>query len=309
MDLRQLQYFLRVAQLGSFTRASASLSVVQPALSRQIRLLEAELGQVLLHRTGRGVTLTEAGRRLVMHGQRILAQVEHARIDLRDLRDAPVGPITIAVAPSIGPLLALDLVHAFQQRFPLARLTLVEGRSAQVNDWITTGEVDLALNYNPIPSAQVEVEPLVEHALHVIGPLHEGPGLSLPAAGVPLRALPRYPLVMPARPHSVRMMLEAVMASAGVQPHVEWEVDLFPTLLQMVRGGMGYAVMADVSARGYTEPGSVRMVPIVEPAIPMVVTLSVSRLRTLSPLVQQARSLLRERVCALLPGRQIDDAH
>ena len=88
MDLKQIAYFVRVAELGSFTRASLTLAIAQPALSRQIRLLEVELRQNLLVRNGRGVTLTEAGRLMLEHGRGILHQVERAREDLGRARGA-----------------------------------------------------------------------------------------------------------------------------------------------------------------------------------------------------------------------------
>ncbi|MDE1950493.1 MAG: LysR family transcriptional regulator, partial [Burkholderiales bacterium] len=91
MDLKQLDYFVHVAELGSFTRAATVLRVAQPALSRQVRALEVELRQPLFDRNGRGVTLTEAGKRLLAHGRGILQQVDRARQDLEDQRGAASG--------------------------------------------------------------------------------------------------------------------------------------------------------------------------------------------------------------------------
>ncbi|MFZ9440589.1 MAG: LysR family transcriptional regulator, partial [Hylemonella sp.] len=91
MDLKQLEYFVRVAELGSFTRASGVLNIAQPALSRQVRLLEVELRQALLQRNGRGVTTTEAGRLLLEHGRGILHQVARAHEDLGRVGGALAG--------------------------------------------------------------------------------------------------------------------------------------------------------------------------------------------------------------------------
>ena len=97
MDLKQLEYFTQVAEMGSFTRAAAFLQVAQPALSRQVRALEVELRQTLLDRNGRGVTLTEAGKRLLAHARGILQQVRRARDDLEDQRGAATGRLAIAL--------------------------------------------------------------------------------------------------------------------------------------------------------------------------------------------------------------------
>jgi len=302
MDLRQLQYFTHVAQLGSFTKASTVLSIAQPALSRQIRLLEVELGQVLLHRTGRGALPTEAGKRLLAHSQGILAQVERAKLELDEVRGAPVGRLRLSIAPSIGPIIAMDLIAAFRDRFPSAELAIVEGMSAQVNEWLASGHVDVAINYSPIPSPQVETEPLIEHVMHLVGPLGDTRPTALRGQPVPLREVPRYPLILPNRPHSVRLAIDTQMANVGLKPNLAWEVDPFPTILQLVKRGLGYGMMPAASTRAYTEPGSVVVSRVVEPELPSILTLAWSAQRPLTPLAKQTMELVRELVPALLPG-------
>src|SRR6476620_9838856 len=105
MDLRQIEYFVRVAELGSFTRASIALDVAQPALSRQVRLLEVELRQNLLVRNGRGAVPTEAGQLLLEHGRGILHQVQRAREELGRVRGALSGRVAVGVPPSIARVL------------------------------------------------------------------------------------------------------------------------------------------------------------------------------------------------------------
>ena len=102
MDFKQIEYFVQVAELGSFTRAASVLRVAQPALSRQVRSLEVELRQNLLLRNGRGVTLTEAGTRLLAHGRGILQQLQRARQDLEEQRGAASGLLSIGLPPSLS---------------------------------------------------------------------------------------------------------------------------------------------------------------------------------------------------------------
>ncbi len=118
MNLKQLEYFVQVAELGSFSRAAVVLDIAQPALSRQVRSLETELNQQLFLRNGRGVALTEAGKRLFDHGVAVLQLVTHAREDLEASRDKPVGQVTIGLPPSFGHQLTLPLIDRFRKQLP-----------------------------------------------------------------------------------------------------------------------------------------------------------------------------------------------
>ena len=112
MDLKQLEYFIRVAELGSFTRAAIELDVAQPALSRQVRLLELELRQTLLVRNGRGAVPTEAGKLLLEHGRGILYQVQRAREDLGRLRGGLAGRVAVGLPSSVARVLTVPLTRS-----------------------------------------------------------------------------------------------------------------------------------------------------------------------------------------------------
>src|SRR5512147_715057 len=137
MNLTQLRYFVRVAEMGSFSKAAIELDVAQPALSRQVRLLETDLHVNLLQRTGRGVLLTEPGKRLFDHAVAILQLVARAREDVSASRDKASGRIVVGLPPSMGRLLTLPLVDAFESEMPRARLAIVEGLSAHIVEWIS----------------------------------------------------------------------------------------------------------------------------------------------------------------------------
>jgi len=142
MNLKQLEYFVQVAELGSFSKAAVVLDVAQPALSRQVRGLETELRQQLFLRNGRGVALTDAGKRLFDHSVAVLQLVAHAREDLGASRDEPVGRVTIGLPPSIGRQLTLPLIDRFRKQLSSARLAIVEGLSTHIVEWVTTGRID-----------------------------------------------------------------------------------------------------------------------------------------------------------------------
>jgi LysR family nitrogen assimilation transcriptional regulator len=231
MDLKQIEYFVQVAELGSFTRAASVLRVAQPALSRQVRALEVELRQPLFDRNGRGVTLTPAGQRLLAHGRGILQQVQRARQDLEDQRGAAAGLLSIGLPPSIGRTLTAPLVEAFRERFPKATLTMVEGLSTYTLEWLAQGRIDCAVVYNAAPAAGIDLLPVLQEQLFLVGPRARG---GMPARPVTLAALATRPLVIPSRPHAIRMRLETVLAEAGLKPRVGLEIESVPAILDLV---------------------------------------------------------------------------
>src|SRR5690606_28138936 len=168
MDLKQLAYFVRVAELGSFTKASQALDVAQPALSRQVRLLEVELRQNLLVRNGRGATPTEAGRLLLEHGRGILHQVERAREELGRVRGSLAGRVAIGLPPSLARVLTVPLTRAFRQQLPEASLSISEGLSTTMQDWLLTGRLDIAVLYNAQPAPEIEIKPLRDEDLILV---------------------------------------------------------------------------------------------------------------------------------------------
>jgi len=292
MDLKQLEYFVHVAELGSFTKAAALLSVAQPALSRQVRSLEVELEQTLLYRNGRGVSPTEAGKRLLAHGRGILQQVDRARAEIEDVKGAPVGHVVVGVPPSVGKMLTVPLVAAFQARLPRATLGIVEGLTTYVTEWLLMGRVDVAMLYNPMPSPAIEILPLLEEPLFLIGP--EARGATKAPRPVPMRELPGFPLIIPSRPHAIRMQVETLLANLGLKANVALEIDGVPAILDLVHQGYGYAVLPINAVRGDNLRRSFLARPIVEPRLKGVLALAISSQRPTTPLTRRTLELIRE---------------
>ena len=168
MDLKQLEYFVWDAELGSFTRASVALNIAQPALSRQVRLLEVELRQNLLIRNGRGVATTEAGRIMLEHARGVLHQVERAREELGQVRGTLVGRVALGLPPSLSKVLTVPLIRAFRTLMPEASLSITEGLSVTMQESLISGRVDIVLLYNADPSPEVDSFPLLEEDLYLI---------------------------------------------------------------------------------------------------------------------------------------------
>ena len=266
MDLVQLLYFVRVAELGSFTRAAAALGVAQPALSRQVRLLEVELRHTLLRRTGRGAVTTAAGALLLEHGRGILHQVDRARDELAQMRGGLAGRVAIGLPPSVARALTVRLSRAFQAQLPDARLAVSEGLSTSLLESLVAGRLDVAVLYNAAATPDVEITPLRREELLLVQPAAAPPGAhadsadgTAPTAHATLAELSQLPLVIPSRPNAIRMHVEGALAQAGLSPTVAMEVDGIPSILELVAGGAGCAVLSRQTVLSAQRPEAFRL--------------------------------------------------
>ena len=297
MDLRQLEYFVQVADHGSFTRASAYLRIAQPALSRQVRSLEIELRQSLMKRNGRGVTLTEAGQRLLAHARGILQQVERARLDLADPLGATGGRLAIALPPSVSRTLTGPLVAAFRDQLPRATLSVVEGLSAYALEWLAIGRVDCAVVYNVTPSPAVDLVPVLDEPLFLVSARGRRQPLSGPV--LTLAELAEQPLVIPSRPHSLRMLVESALAASARRARVALEIESVPAMLDLVLQGGVHAVLAHNAIRTSGHENAFQLRPIGIPPLTATLWIATSAQRPRGPLIEQATRLVREQLLAL----------
>jgi LysR family nitrogen assimilation transcriptional regulator len=291
VELRQLEYFVSVVDLGGFSRAARMLGIAQPAISRQVRSLEVELRQTLLLRNGRGATPTEAGKRLLEHARGILAQAERARADVDETKGASVGHVVVGLPPTAARHLTLPVVRAFRQAYPRASLSIVEGLSANIQEWLATGRVDAGLLYNPTPSPAIESRVLLEEPLCLVGPRK--------ARREPrtLRAaeLPRFPLIIPSRPHAIRALVETRLAGLGLRPQVAMEIDAIPAIMELVADGNGYAVLSARALSGSAIAPRLAARTIVAPQFRSALAIVTSAQRPATPL-QRATIAMIERL-------------
>ncbi len=293
MDLKQLEYFRHVAELGSFTRAASFLSVVQPALSRQVRQLEVELGQNLFDRNGRGVVLTDAGTRLLEHTRGILMQVGRARQDLEEQRNGDSGHFVLGLPPSLGRSVTVPLVKAFGQQLPNASLATVEGLSAYMLEWLTVGRLDCALVYNAAASPAVELQPLLEDQLFLIAPLGAKSARKA-RKSLQLTELADYPLIIPSRPHSIRMSVENALTGVGRKIKVAHEIECIPAIIDLVHQGHGFAVLPVNALKSAPCGDEVQLKPIVAPILKTSLSIATSTQRPKSPLMRKATEVIRD---------------
>ncbi len=299
MDLKQLEYFVRVAELGSFTRASLALDVAQPALSRQVRLLEVELRQNLLVRNGRGATPTEAGKLLLEHGRGILHQVERAREELGRVRGALAGRVAIGLPPSLARVLAVPLTRAFRQQLPEASISISEGLSANMQEWLQTGRLDIALLYNAMPAPDIEIAPLRDEELLLVQARPPGLAEDPPPPPISLAAVAALPLVIPSRPNAIRMQVEAEMANIGCRPMVALEIDGVSAILDLVADGAGAALLSRHAVASSIRPSAYQMRAVTDPPLRTRLCLATSSLRPATLTQQTTQTLIRQTLLAL----------
>lgn len=300
MDIKQLSYFVRVAELGSFTRASIVLDIAQPALSRQVRLLEVELRQNLLVRNGRGITLTEAGKVLLEHSRGVLHQMERLREELSRVRGSLAGSVAVGLPPTLGRILAVPLTRAFKAAMPDASLAILDGLSKTMQESLLTGQLDIALVYNALPTPGIELRPLLQDELLLV----QG-GAGDPAGddggAIALADLARHPLIIPARPNALRMHVETALLNIGAQPRIAMEVNSVATILDLVADGVGSAVLSRHAVLTAAQPERFTLRRIVDPGLFPLLSIATGADRpatgtqqaTLAILEQVARDVLR----------------
>jgi LysR family nitrogen assimilation transcriptional regulator len=290
VDLKQLEYFVAVVDLGGFSRASRLLGIAQPAISRQVRGLEVELRQTLLLRNGRGATPTEAGKRLVDHARSILQQVERARREVDEAKGSPVGPVIVGLPPTLALALTAPIVREFRRRHPKATVSIVEGLSANIREWVVVGRTDVGVLYNPVASPAVEIKPLFEEQLCLVSPRTA----RKTAASVRLRDLPDYPLIIPSRPHAIRTLVEARLAALGARPQVALEIDAIGAILELVAEGQGHAILSPRALHSAEVARKLVARPIVQPALTSSLAIVVSAQRPSTPVQDAAVALIEE---------------
>jgi LysR family nitrogen assimilation transcriptional regulator len=250
MDLRQLRYFIEVAEAGGFNGAAARLHVSQSSISRRIRDLELELGVQLFERTPSGAQLTESGRILLERGVSILRDVEHARADVAMGSAEPVGTVTIGMSPACAQLIVAPLLRRVETSLPLVRLQFLEGAQYALLEAIETGKADIALVISPEGTSSYSVQSTPPERLSYVC----SGSYKLPPA-VEISALAGIPLVLFPRPSANRDYLDRAAKAAGVQLQVAYEIADLSVQKQIISGGHAAGILPMTAIRNEIQRG------------------------------------------------------
>lgn len=299
MNLDQLEAFVHVAELRSFTRAAAILGRPQPALSRLVRQLEVELRQNLLLRNGRGVVLTESGKVLLEHSRGILHQVDGAKNALKNLQGSLAGNVRIGLAPSVARFATVALVRRFQEQFPQANIAISEGLSSYLAEWLAMGRIDAAILYDTGETALIEKRTLFTEEMFLISkadaPVPDD---------IPLATLVNYPLIIPGRQHAIRTLVEMHAAERGIALNIALEIDAVPPMLDLIDEGYGHAVLPVAAILADPLKRRFRCTRIVDPAIHSRLAIATSNQHPMSRLATRAVAMLEGEIMPLYAMRQ-----
>ncbi|MGE0312106.1 MAG: LysR family transcriptional regulator [Lautropia sp.] len=290
LNLEHLAMFDRVVEAGSVSAAATALNLQQPTLSRRIAQLEAELGQRLLERNGRGVVATEAGRLLQARARELIALARRTRDELDDRGTSPGGRVVVGLPPRLAQVLATGLIRRFRRTFPRAVITVSEALSVSLRESLVAGRIDLALLYDPPTSPLLNLETLHRERLVLVGPARKR---ALPDR-VALSTLPRYPLILPSAPNAIRTLLDASIGARGIALDVVAEVNAVRTVLALVRDGVGCTILP-VGALGIAgSRDGLATAGIGPPVIRNRLVLAEARARPATRLLRQTADLLRQ---------------
>ncbi len=273
LDVRRLRVLCEVARHGSFSGAAAALGYTQPAVSRQIATLEAEIGLPVVRRVPKGAVLTDAGRLLVARAETVLIQLGDTEAELRALAGLDGGSLRLASFASAAASIVPPAIASFRSRYPAVQLSVVMADPVDSLPRLRAGELDMALSHDSAPSgselAGIEFVHLFDDPMYI----------ALPVAH-PLATRPKLRLAdfatepwMLACPHTCpdsRLFLRACHA-AGFEPQIAFQSDDYPAILGFVAAGVGVALTPDMVARGVREDVVVRELDPPSTARPIMV--------------------------------------
>lgn len=292
MDLRQLRYFAKIAELGSFSRASQALHIAQPALSQHIAQLESELGQPLFRRLSTGVRPTEQGQVLYRHALCILKQVAEVKAAVAHAGASPTGSVAIGLPQSTALQYAMPLLEQLPQRYPNVRAEFFDEISGNLLHGLTAGRLDIAVVVNDEDEALLKSTPLLRERLYLISRVDMAPRTSQ----IALRELGLLPLTLPSHGHGVRDMLEqAIRAHGACLPTPKIIANSMNIMRSAVLRGMAHTVMPWNAVHEEIESGLLEATPI-EPLLQRTAYLCVSREGALTTAAEAVFELLLARI-------------
>ena len=282
MDIKQLRSFITISETKNITKAATLLNIVQPAVSRQIHLLEDELGVELFERSRHGMHLTHEGKILEVYARRALKEIETAKIELTSSDGALEGTVNIGVLASLSELLSISLMHVIKSKYPKVNVKITVGYSGHLKDWLENGEIDLALIYGSVSSKFLDLQPLVREQLWLIGPYASELDSERP---IELKDMASYDLILPYAPHRLRTLIEQGFHKAKHELKISAEVNDLNVQKQLVKEGFGFTILPLVTIKNELGQHAFKAAPIHHPDFIREIGLALPNTRHISKLV------------------------
>jgi LysR family nitrogen assimilation transcriptional regulator len=287
MTLKQLRYLIAIAEAGSFSNAARRAFIAQPALSRQIGLLESELDMQLLARQHDGIELTDAGRQLYEVARSVIQKLDSVKDELKSSQGNPMGHVSISIPATASALLLPTIITQAQAKFPGIKLTIWDGLSREGGQAIELGKVDFGVVPNAEELEHVIAEPVFTEDLYWVGTTAQEADNS----PITLAEAAATRLVMPPRALHLRRRIEQAAMETGVTLDSSYEQQSAPGISSLVRAGLAATISNWPPLTELLEPISARL--IVEPRITRTISLAYSQHKPLSFAATCMRDLVR----------------
>lgn len=295
MNLRQLEYFVAVAECRSILKAAQSIHISQPSVSVQIKGLEDELGVPLFDRRRDGVILTPEGEEFLLHARAVLRTVDTAKTSLQAFHSTPTGRVVVGIPGSLASLLTVDFVECAQARLPNVQLRVVGGLSGHTRQWILDGRMDFGLVHDAEPGPGVDIERVfVEELFLAARDPHVLRHLLTPSGEIPMRALAGLPLVLPGADYNLRRGVERVAAETAVALTVIAELDATEQMNEMVNRSGCFTILSLAALHSEHRNWQLAAIRIVQPAISRTVSMAHASDRPLSRAAREVQAILSE---------------
>jgi LysR family nitrogen assimilation transcriptional regulator len=290
LELRSLLYFVRIADAGTITRAAEQLGVAQPALTRQVKLLERELKVRLFVRLPRGVRLTGPGREFLEYARKITRDMAHIKEQLHQSNERPSGQVIFGTSATVATLLVPGLVERVKNSLPEVRLKVIEANSPQLYDYMLAGGgIDLAILTNPPASRALKYTPLISEPLVLL----VSPRLHGNRRSFKVRDFSNTPLIITA---GLRTLMNEQIAPYGAEISVQVEVDAIEAIRILVRRGAGLTVMPVSTFHDDIVEGRLVALPIEDGNIHRMLVLAHSAEADISASVRETAYLARAEI-------------
>jgi len=267
MDIKQLRYFIAIAEEGSLSAASLRLRVAQPSLSQHVIKIEQELGVTLVNRSPRGIALTPSGEILLHHAREICQSMSICQEAVKKSGSVIEGSVAFGLPSSVSMVLSVPLAETVRQLLPKVKLRAVEAMSGFIREWLQDESIDLGFLYDDDDTRLFEARELMREELCFFAAVDNWPLQRPVGEPVPLAEIAGLELVLPSQHHGMRRTIEKFAQSRDLILNVCVEMDSLTQIKELVARGSGFTILAAAAAHDRTARGELVSSPIIEPVI------------------------------------------